>query len=229
MHSVPFHPLVQQWFFNTFADATEVQREGWREISSAADTLIAAPTGSGKTLTAFLWALNGLVEAALSARLEDRTQILYVSPLKALGNDIHKNLQVPLSGIRQLAEKAGTSLAEIRVAVRSGEPLYARQLKQAGIDRTFGDGDRPASEVQAEQAHSGAEEFTGQMRWVYQELRDRKVAMFIDHLPEGVWEMRYDLRAETPGRFHALPVLGYAMYVPEIRANSQELRLSVTE
>jgi len=60
-------------------------------------------------------------------------------------------------------------------------------------------------------------------------LRDRKVALFIDHLPEGVWEIRYDLRAETPGKYHALPVLAQAMYVPEIRANSQELRLSVSE
>jgi uncharacterized protein YfaS (alpha-2-macroglobulin family) len=67
------------------------------------------------------------------------------------------------------------------------------------------------------------------MQWVYQELRDRKVALFIDKLPEGVWEIRYDLRAETPGRFHALPVLGHAMYVPEIRANSEEIRISVVD
>jgi uncharacterized protein YfaS (alpha-2-macroglobulin family) len=64
---------------------------------------------------------------------------------------------------------------------------------------------------------------------VHQELRDRKVAMFIDKLPEGTWEITYDLRAEVPGRFHALPVLGHAMYVPEIRANSDEIRLTVND
>jgi alpha-2-macroglobulin len=115
------------------------------------------------------------------------------------------------------------------VAVRSGESLNARQMKQAGIDRTFGDGQDAIEKVMAEQAHAGSEEYTGRNQWVYQELRDRKVAMFIDRLPEGVWEIRYDLRAETPGRFHALPVLGHAMYVPEIRANSAEVRISVIE
>ena len=115
------------------------------------------------------------------------------------------------------------------VAVRSGGSLNARQMKQAGIERTFGDGEKAIDAVMAEQAHAGREEYTGQNQWVYQELRDRKVALFIDHLPEGVWEIRYDLRAETPGRFHALPVLGHAMYVPEIRANSGEVRISVME
>ena len=72
-------------------------------------------------------------------------------------------------------------------------------------------------------------DFTGRTRWVYQELRDRKVALFLDKLPEGVWEIRYDLRAEVPGEFHALPVTGYAMYVPEIRCNGSELRIKVEE
>ena len=72
-------------------------------------------------------------------------------------------------------------------------------------------------------------DYTSRTRWVYQELRDRKVALFIDKLPEGVWEIRYDLRAEVPGEFHALPVLGHAMYVPEIRCNGAELRVRVTE
>lgn len=72
-------------------------------------------------------------------------------------------------------------------------------------------------------------DYTGRTRWVYQELRDRKVALFIDKLPEGVWEIRYDFRAETPGQFHALPVLGQAMYVPEIRANSAEVRINVED
>src|SRR5262249_8401548 len=72
-------------------------------------------------------------------------------------------------------------------------------------------------------------DYTGRERWVYQELRDRKVAMFIDKLPEGVWEIRYDLRAEVPGKFHALPVTGQAMYVPEIRCNGAETRIQVVD
>ena len=72
-------------------------------------------------------------------------------------------------------------------------------------------------------------DFTGRSRWVYQELRDRKVALFVDKLPEGVWEIRYDFRAEVPGKFHALPVLGHAMYVPEIRCNGAEVRVTVED
>jgi len=76
---------------------------------------------------------------------------------------------------------------------------------------------------------TSAADFTGRTRWVYQELRDRKVAMFIDHLPEGVWQLSYEMRAETPGAFHALPVLGHAMYVPEIRTNGAEVRIKVVD
>ncbi|MCI0363107.1 MAG: MG2 domain-containing protein [Phycisphaerales bacterium] len=115
------------------------------------------------------------------------------------------------------------------VAVRSGEPLHARQMKQAGIERAFGVGRKNDSEVLAELAQGDAADYTGDTRNIYQELRDRKIALFLDRLPEGVWEIRYDLRAETPGRFHALPVMGHAMYVPEIRANSAEIRLSVID
>ena len=77
--------------------------------------------------------------------------------------------------------------------------------------------------------YPAASDFTGRTRWVYQELRDRKVALFIDHLPEGVWQLQYEMRAESPGSFHALPVLGHAMYVPEIRTNGQEIRISVLD
>ena len=115
------------------------------------------------------------------------------------------------------------------VEVRSGESVFAKEMKARAINRTFGAGGKAASAVQTLQANGDPDDYTGRTRWVYQELRDRKVALFIDHLPEGVWEIRYDLRAETPGRFHALPVMGSAMYVPEIRANSGELRLSVSE
>ncbi len=72
-------------------------------------------------------------------------------------------------------------------------------------------------------------DLTGRSRYVYQELRDRKVALFLDKLPQGVWEIRYELRAEVPGSFHALPVLGHAMYVPEVRCNGKEIRLTVLD
>jgi uncharacterized protein YfaS (alpha-2-macroglobulin family) len=90
---------------------------------------------------------------------------------------------------------------------------------------------RIGEKINIPSAQSAADEtgYTGDQRWVYQELRDRQVALFIDHLPQGVWEMRYDFRAETPGRFHALPVVGGAMYVPEIRCNSAELRVNVAD
>ncbi len=103
------------------------------------------------------------------------------------------------------------------VAIRSGESVYAQELRKGKA------GAKSASPL------PDSDQYTGRSRWVYQELRDRKVALFIDKLPEGIWEIRYDLRAEVPGKFHALPLVGYAMYVPEIRANSEELRITVTE
>jgi ATP-dependent Lhr-like helicase len=130
VRDIPFHSLVADWFRQTFAEPTGIQSEGWRHIAAGLDTLIAAPTGSGKTLAAFLWALNDLVERGLAGRLEDRIHVVYVSPLKALGNDIHKNLQVPLAGILAAAAAQGTPLPEIRVAVRSGDtPARERALQ----------------------------------------------------------------------------------------------------
>ncbi len=99
------------------------------------------------------------------------------------------------------------------VQLQSGQPLYASQLKQSDLENS-------ALKTQHSALNS---------RFVYQELRDRKVAMFIDHLPEGVWQIRYEMRAETPGSFHALPVLGRAMYVPEIRCNGEEMRVLVKD
>ena len=90
------------------------------------------------------------------------------------------------------------------VQIRSGDGLFIRELKSGGG-------------------------FTNRTRWVYQELRDRKVALFVDHLPEGIWQMSYEMRAEAPGAFHALPVLGHAMYVPEIRTNGAETRVRVVD
>ncbi len=116
-----FHPLVRRWFLDRFADPTAPQARGWRHIAAGQHVLIAAPTGSGKTLAAFLWSISHLVLAAEAGRLDDRTAVVYVSPLKALGNDIEKNLREPLEGIRALAEESGTPLPEIRVMVRSGD------------------------------------------------------------------------------------------------------------
>jgi uncharacterized protein YfaS (alpha-2-macroglobulin family) len=90
------------------------------------------------------------------------------------------------------------------VQIRSGENVFIRELKSGGG-------------------------FTGRSRWVYQELRDRKVALFIDKLPEGFWQVSYEMRAEAPGAFHALPVLGHAMYVPEIRTNGAEARVRIVD
>lgn len=123
------------------------------------------------------------------------------------------------------------------VEVRSGERLYARELKAGAVARKFASREAKTPEEAAKErarreanlASADGANYTGRSRWVYQELRDRKVAMFIDHLPEGVWELRYEMRAETPGAFHALPVLGHAMYVPEIRANGSETRLRVED
>ena len=160
------------------------------------------------------------------------------------------------------------------VQIRSGEPLYAAELKSGAVDRKMAAATpEPANEervVKAGDTLSGLAkqagttvaaiqqankltsdritvgqklflprdrkpvlvpngDYTGRSRGVYQELRDRKVALFIDKLPEGVWEIHYDYRAEVPGEFHALPVTGQAMYVPEIRCNGEEVRIKVTD
>ena len=155
--------------------------------------------------------------------------------------------------------------------IRSGESLYAKELKSGAVSRKFAatntatapgsylvqSGDtlskiarangmtiaalRRANNITGSQIKVGQHliipgketapesDYTGRTRWAYQELRDRKVAMFVDKLPQGVWEIRYEFRAEAPGQFHALPVLGQAMYVPEIRANSAEVRINVED
>ena len=121
MDSKLFHPVVARWFEGRFGEPTPAQADGWPAIARGENTLIAAPTGSGKTLAAFLWSIDRLFQAALSRPLEDRTWTIYVSPLKALGNDIQKNLQEPLEGIQALSVKEGVAAPEIRVAVRSGD------------------------------------------------------------------------------------------------------------
>lgn len=105
------------------------------------------------------------------------------------------------------------------------EYLLFEDLKPAGLEAVQL---RSGDDVMIRELKSGGG-FTNRSRWVYQELRDRKVALFIDHLPQGVWQMSYELRAEAPGAFHALPVLGHAMYVPEIRTNGAETRVRVVD
>jgi ATP-dependent Lhr-like helicase len=90
------HPLVAEWFVQKFGTPTEPQEQGWPPILAGRTTLISAPTGSGKTLAAFLACIDRLVRKALAGELSDRTEVLYVSPLKALGNDIQKNLEITL-------------------------------------------------------------------------------------------------------------------------------------
>ncbi len=116
-----FHPAVRAWFERTFEAPTEPQRRGWPAIRSGRHTLIAAPTGSGKTLAAFLLAIDDLVRQSLDGTLEDTTQVVYVSPLKALSNDIRKNLRVPLEGIACELVECGLPPAPIRAAVRTGD------------------------------------------------------------------------------------------------------------
>ncbi|HVG89944.1 MAG TPA: DEAD/DEAH box helicase, partial [Alphaproteobacteria bacterium] len=117
------HPVVQEWFINKFGTPTEPQEQGWPHILAGRTTLISAPTGSGKTLAAFLICIDRLVRKALSGDLADRTEILYISPLKALGNDIQKNLEGPLGEITALAGEKGMLMPEIRTAVRTGDTL----------------------------------------------------------------------------------------------------------
>jgi ATP-dependent helicase Lhr and Lhr-like helicase len=117
------HPLVAEWFVRKFGTPTEPQEQGWPHILAGRTTLISAPTGSGKTLAAFLACIDQLVRKALAGNLSDRTEVLYVSPLKALGNDIQKNLEVPLSEILQMAGERGSLMPEIRTAVRTGDTL----------------------------------------------------------------------------------------------------------
>src|SRR6202790_3762140 len=117
------HPLVRDWFVGRFSTPTEPQLQGWQSILARESTLISAPTGSGKTLAAFLICIDRLVRKALDGELTDQTEVLYVSPLKALSNDIQKNLEIPLGEILQLAGERGLLMPAIRTAMRTGDTL----------------------------------------------------------------------------------------------------------
>jgi len=116
-----FHPAVTLWFERNFAAPTPAQAEAWPAIEAGQHVLIAAPPGSGKTLAAFLAAIDGLIRQGLADGLKDETQIVYVSPLKALSNDIRKNLEMPLAGIRSALREQGLPEIEIRSWVRTGD------------------------------------------------------------------------------------------------------------
>jgi ATP-dependent Lhr-like helicase len=127
------HPVVQEWFVRKFGTPTEPQEQGWPHILAGKPTLISAPTGSGKTLAAFLICIDQLIRKALEGRLGSETEVVYVSPLKALSNDVQKNLEAPLKEIQQLALERGYLSPQIRTAVRTGDTLPAerqRMLKQ---------------------------------------------------------------------------------------------------
>src|SRR4051794_15700991 len=117
-----FHPAVAAWFEHSFDAPTAAQAQAWPAIQSGRDVLIAAPTGSGKTLAAFLAAIDGLVRQGLDSGLKDETQIVYVSPLKALSNDIQRNLEAPLAGIPESLKARGLPEVDIRTWVRTGDP-----------------------------------------------------------------------------------------------------------
>ncbi|MFQ5632279.1 MAG: DEAD/DEAH box helicase, partial [bacterium] len=129
-----FHPAVQSWFDDNFKIPSPPQAQGWPSIAQNRHTLILAPTGSGKTLAAFLWCIDDLFRIGLEtdpkrfARNHEGVHTLYISPLKALNNDIHRNLQEPLAGIQQAANSLQIAPPEIRALVRTGDtPSHVRQ------------------------------------------------------------------------------------------------------
>jgi ATP-dependent Lhr-like helicase len=122
-----FHPAVAAWFTRTFAAPTPAQEQAWPSIQADRHVLIAAPTGSGKTFAAFLAAIDRLVREGVEGRLADETQIVYVSPLKALSNDIQRNLEGPLAGIREELLLPGLPDVQIRTLVRTGDTTQSER------------------------------------------------------------------------------------------------------
>ncbi|MGH7941751.1 MAG: DEAD/DEAH box helicase, partial [Limisphaerales bacterium] len=128
MQAFKFHPLVAAWFERRFGSPTAPQQEGWPAIQAGKHTLIAAPTGSGKTLAAFFASLDQLFRLGMKGKLRDETHVIYVSPLKALSNDIHKNLDEPLKEIRAAIKDSTGDDIEVRSAVRTGDTTASERL-----------------------------------------------------------------------------------------------------
>src|SRR5437879_3673533 len=122
-----FHPVTARWFAETLGEPTAAQRRGWASIRDGRHTLIAAPTGSGKTLAAFLSALDDLLKEGIRAPLPDEVRVVYVSPLKALSADIHKNLSEPRRGLERVAKELGVEPPRITAAVRTGDTPQAER------------------------------------------------------------------------------------------------------
>jgi ATP-dependent helicase Lhr and Lhr-like helicase len=130
-HPAMFHPIVAAWFGRRFVEPTPVQSGGWPVIAGGQDVLLTAPTGSGKTLAAFLHCLDALVRKAADGTLEDRTEVVYVSPLRALSNDIRRNLEEPLGELRAIAAEMGVRSLDVRTAVRTGDTSAAERRQGA--------------------------------------------------------------------------------------------------
>src|ERR1051325_5261481 len=124
----PFHPAVREWFTRSFDTPTRPQSLGWPAIARGDSTLILSPTGSGKTLTAFLWCLDRLMFAPLPAKAA-RCRVLYVSPLKALAVDVERNLRVPLAGIGQVAQERGDEFVQPAITIRTGDTPQAERAR----------------------------------------------------------------------------------------------------
>jgi len=122
-----FHPAVAAWFSRTFDQPTEAQERAWPALAAGEHVLVAAPTGSGKTFAAFLSAIDQLVKEGLSGPLPDETRVVYVSPLKALSNDIQRNLEAPLNGVREELAALGLPDVEIRAVVRTGDTTQSER------------------------------------------------------------------------------------------------------
>ena len=147
LQNLTLHPLTQKWFQDTFKTPTEVQKKGWEAIRTGQHTLIAAPTGSGKTLTAFLVALDQLIQedlryAGVLQGLADETRILYISPLKALSHDVQKNLERPLQEIQAVAEQMGMVPPQIRTMVRTGDTPQSQRTSMLRLPPYLGDHSR---------------------------------------------------------------------------------------